>query len=75
VAVQQTARYLEQALGEPAPWAAAPAHAQARRRIGGLSIDFQRAMAEPDPVRQQVTAWLPAVMPWSSCLRPSPPPR
>ncbi len=61
-AVQQAAHYLEQALGDAEPGPAAAAHAQARRTIGDLSINLQRAMTEPGPVRQQVTAWLPAMI-------------
>lgn len=61
-AAEQAAQYQEQALGDPLPGTAEQAHARARKQVAALRIDFQRALAEPQRVRQQVTAWWPAVI-------------
>jgi uncharacterized membrane protein YccC len=61
-AAEQAAQYLQQALSEPAPGTAASAHARARKQVAALRIDFQRALAEPQRVRQRVAAWWPAVI-------------
>jgi uncharacterized membrane protein YccC len=60
-ALDGAAAYLEQALIDPTP-AAAATHARARSRQAALAIDFQRALAEPQPVRRRVTAWWPAIV-------------
>jgi uncharacterized membrane protein YccC len=61
-AAEQAAQYLEQALSEPAPGTAEQAHARARKQVAALRMDFQRALAEPQRIRQRVTAWWPAVI-------------
>jgi uncharacterized membrane protein YccC len=57
--VDAIAGYLEQAVGAGAP--ATAQHAYARRQLAALQTGIQRAMAEPQPVRQRAMAWWPAV--------------
>jgi uncharacterized membrane protein YccC len=61
-ALDDAATYFAQALKQPAPGAAASAHARARRKHAALDVEFQRVLAEPPRVREQVTAWWPAVV-------------
>jgi len=60
VTAEQAARYLDQALGQGLPGTAA--HAQARRQLAALRVEFQRATAEPPRLRRAVTAWYPAMV-------------
>jgi uncharacterized membrane protein YccC len=57
---EQTARYLDQALGQRLPGTAI--HAQARRQLAAMRVEFQRALAEPPRLRRAVTAWYPAMV-------------
>jgi uncharacterized membrane protein YccC len=60
-ALDEAAAYLEQALTQPAARAAAT-HARSRRKNAALRTDFQRALAEPQRLRERVTAWWPAIV-------------
>jgi uncharacterized membrane protein YccC len=57
---EQAARYLDQALGQRLPGTAI--HAQARRQLAAMRVEFQRALAEPPRLRRAVTAWYPAIV-------------
>jgi uncharacterized membrane protein YccC len=57
--VDAIAGYLELAVGEGTRGTVP--HARARRQLAALQTEFQRAMAEPQSVRQRAVAWQPAM--------------
>jgi uncharacterized membrane protein YccC len=61
-AIDQSASYLDLALRDRTPGAAASAHVLARRKLSTVRVEFQRTLAEPRPIRERVTAWWPTVI-------------
>jgi uncharacterized membrane protein YccC len=61
-AIDATASYLQESLADRRAPAAVSAHIRARRQIAALSVELQRALAEPQPVQGQLTALHPAVV-------------
>jgi uncharacterized membrane protein YccC len=60
--LDDSAEYAEQTLGAGIPIRAASAHTRARARLPLLRTEVQRTLSEPGRIRQDVTAWLPAIV-------------
>ena len=60
--MEETARYLDEDLGQSPPGAGVLDHAHARMDLFALRTEFQRTLAEPPPFREGMVAWYPAVV-------------